>query len=126
VLLAVARQYIKVNALTIGTPARKWTICADSEILDQIATDIRLNSLVGNKEDGKLILEAESIDDSDEDLSLTLIGENESGPLKIAWMASIFAFFAFPLALWPIKKIGKSIRKISNIIRSIISKGAER
>ena len=95
VLLSVARQYIKVNALTIGTHARKWSICADPEILDQIATDIRLNSLVGNKRDGKLILEAESIDDSDEDLSLTLIGENESGPLKIAWMASIFAFLAY-------------------------------
>ena len=95
VLLSVARQYIKVNALTIGTHARKWSICADPEILDQIATDIRLNTLVGNKGDGKLILEAESIDGSDEDLSLTLIGENESGPLKIAWMASIFAFFAY-------------------------------
>jgi len=95
VLLSVARQYIKVNALTIGTHARKWSICADPEILDQIATDIRLNTLVGNKGDGKLILEAESIDDPDEDLSLTLIGENESGPLKIAWMASIFAFFAY-------------------------------
>ena len=95
VLLSVARQYIKVNALTIGTHARKWSICADPEILDQIATDIRLNTLVGNKGDGKLILEAESIDDSDEDLSLTLIGENESGPLKIAWMASIFAFLAY-------------------------------
>ena len=95
VLLSVARQYIKINALTIGTHARKWNICADPEILDQIATDIRLNSLVGNKRDGKLILEAESIDDSDEDLNLTLIGENESGPLKIAWMASIFAFLAY-------------------------------
>ena len=95
VLLSVARQYIKVNALTIGTPTRKWSIGAEPEILDQIATDIRLNSLVGNKEDGKLILEAESIDGSDENLSLTLIGENESGPLKIAWMASIFAFLAY-------------------------------
>ena len=95
VLLSVARQYITVSALTIGTHARKWNIGADSEILDQIATDIRLNTLVGNKGDGKLILEAESIDSSDEDLNLTLIGENESGPLKMAWMASIFAFLAY-------------------------------
>ncbi len=95
VILSVARQYITVNALTIGTHARKWSICADPEILDQIATDIRLNTLVGNKGDGKLILEAESIDDSDEDLRLTLIGENESGPLKMAWMAAIFAFLAY-------------------------------
>ena len=95
VLLSVARQYITVSALTIGTHARKWNIGADPEILDQIATDIRLNTLVGNKGDGKLILEAESIDSSDEDLNLTLIGENESGPLKMAWMASIFAFLAY-------------------------------
>ena len=95
VLLSVARQYITVSALTIGTHARKWNIGADPEILDQIATDIRLNTLVGNKGDGKLILEAESIDSSDEDLNLTLIGENESGPLKMAWMASIFAFLEY-------------------------------
>ena len=95
VLLSVARQYITVSALTIGTHARKWNIGADPEILDQIATDIRLNTLVGNKGDGKLILEAESIDSSDDDLNLTLIGENESGPLKMAWMASIFAFLAY-------------------------------
>ena len=95
VLLSVARQYITVSALTIGTHARKWNIGADPEILDQIATDIRLNTLVGNKGDGKLILEAESIDSSDENLNLTLIGENESGPLKMAWMASIFAFLAY-------------------------------
>ena len=35
-----------------------------------------------------------------------------------SWELTIFAFFAFPLALWPIKKIGKSIRKITNVIQS--------
>ena len=38
-----------------------------------------------------------------------------------SWELTIFAFFAFPLALWPIKKIGKSIRKISNTIQSEIA-----
>ena len=38
-----------------------------------------------------------------------------------SWELTIFAFFAFPLALWPIKKIGKSIRKITNIIQSEIA-----
>ncbi len=94
-LLSVARQYLKVDALTIGTAARKWTISTDKEILDEIATNIRLNSLVGNKKDGKRILEAESLDDKNLSLTMNLIGENESRPLKLAWLSSIFAFFAY-------------------------------
>ena len=39
-----------------------------------------------------------------------------------SWELTIFAFFAFPLALWPIKKIGKSIRKITYTIQSEIAK----
>ena len=35
-----------------------------------------------------------------------------------SWELTIFAFFAFPLALWPIKKIGKSIRKITYTIQN--------
>tara|TARA_Y100001970_G_scaffold171776_1_gene210022 strand:+ start:3929 stop:5692 length:1764 start_codon:yes stop_codon:yes gene_type:complete len=38
-----------------------------------------------------------------------------------SWELTIFAFFAFPLALWPIKKIGKSIRKVTNTIQSKIA-----
>jgi len=38
-----------------------------------------------------------------------------------SWELTIFAFFAFPLALWPIKKIGKSIRKITHNIQSEIA-----
>ena len=30
-----------------------------------------------------------------------------------SWTLTLFAFFAFPLAIWPIRKIGKSIRKIT-------------
>ena len=38
-----------------------------------------------------------------------------------SWQLTIFAFFAFPLAIWPIKKIGKSIRKITYTIQNEIA-----
>tara|TARA_B100000029_G_scaffold107499_1_gene98538 strand:+ start:4001 stop:5758 length:1758 start_codon:yes stop_codon:yes gene_type:complete len=38
-----------------------------------------------------------------------------------SWTLTIFAFFAFPLALWPIRKIGKSIRKITLTIQNEIA-----
>ncbi len=39
-----------------------------------------------------------------------------------SWSLTLFAFFAFPLAIWPIKKIGKSIRKITYEIQNEIGK----
>ena len=94
-LLSIARQYIKVDALTIGTSARKWKIRAEPETLDRIASEIRLNSLVGEKKDGKIILEAENLDGSNENLNVNLVGQNESWPLKVAWMSAIFAFGSY-------------------------------
>ena len=38
-----------------------------------------------------------------------------------SWQLTLFAFFAFPLAIWPIKKIGKSIRKITYTIQNEIA-----
>ena len=38
-----------------------------------------------------------------------------------SWSLTLFAFFAFPLALWPIRKIGKSIRKITYNIQNEIA-----
>ena len=38
-----------------------------------------------------------------------------------SWELTVFAFFAFPLAIWPIKKIGKSIRKITYTIQNEIA-----
>ncbi len=38
-----------------------------------------------------------------------------------SWELTLFAFFAFPLAVWPIKKIGKSIRKITYTIQNEIA-----
>ncbi len=39
-----------------------------------------------------------------------------------SWSLTLFAFFAFPLAIWPIKKIGESIRKITYEIQNEIAK----
>ena len=38
-----------------------------------------------------------------------------------SWELTIFAFFAFPLAFWPIRKIGNSIRKITRNIQKEIA-----
>ncbi len=38
-----------------------------------------------------------------------------------SWSLTLFAFFAFPLALWPIRKIGKSIRSITYTIQNEIA-----
>jgi len=95
VLLSIASQYIKVDALTIGTPTKKWKIRAEPNILDKMASEIRLNSLVGEKEDGKIILEAENLDSNDANLNVELIGQNESRPLKAVWFASILAFLSY-------------------------------
>ena len=38
-----------------------------------------------------------------------------------SWQLTLFAFFVFPLAWWPIRKIGKSIRKITYYIQDEIA-----
>ncbi len=38
-----------------------------------------------------------------------------------SWTLTLFAFFAFPLAIWPIRKIGNSIRKITYTIQNEIA-----
>jgi len=38
-----------------------------------------------------------------------------------SWTLTLFAFFAFPLAIWPIRKIGNSIRKITLTIQNEIA-----
>ena len=38
-----------------------------------------------------------------------------------SWTLTLFAFFAFPLAIWPIRKIGKGIRKITYTIQNEIA-----
>tara|TARA_B100000686_G_scaffold123097_1_gene130390 strand:+ start:2844 stop:4517 length:1674 start_codon:yes stop_codon:yes gene_type:complete len=95
VLLSIASQYIKTEALTIGTPTKKWNVRAEPEILDKMAAEIRINALVGDKKDGKIILEAENLDEEVEMLNVELIGQNESRALKAAWMAAIFAFISY-------------------------------
>ena len=39
-----------------------------------------------------------------------------------SWQLTLFVILAFPLALWPIKKIGKSIRKLTYAIQNEIAK----
>ena len=43
-LLSVARQYIRVEALIIGLHSKEWKISKDSETLDQLIENIRTNS----------------------------------------------------------------------------------
>lgn len=38
-----------------------------------------------------------------------------------SWTLTLFAFFSFPLAIWPIRQIGKSIRKITYTIQNEIA-----
>tara|TARA_Y100000590_G_scaffold463525_1_gene630499 strand:+ start:123 stop:1859 length:1737 start_codon:yes stop_codon:yes gene_type:complete len=38
-----------------------------------------------------------------------------------SWELTLFVIFAFPMALWPIRKIGKSIRKLTYAIQNEIS-----
>ena len=38
-----------------------------------------------------------------------------------SWQLTLFVIFAFPLALWPIRKIGKSIRKLTYAIQNEIA-----
>ncbi len=38
-----------------------------------------------------------------------------------SWTLTLFAFFAFPLAIWPIRKIGRGIRKITYTIQNEIA-----
>ena len=96
-LLSVARQYIRVEALIVGLHSKEWKISKDSETLDQLIENIRTNSIVGLKRtDGKQILEAESIDlEQKTNLEVTIIGENESRALKLAWFFAIFSFFSY-------------------------------
>ena len=101
-LLAIARQYIRIEALTIGTATKKWLLSKDDDTLDDIARNLRLNTVVGLKRlDGKQIIDAESLDD-EPGVPVTLIGENESGPLKVAWSSAIFAFMMYYLGTFNI------------------------
>ena len=95
-LLSVARQFVRIEALIIGIYSKEWKISKDNTTLDQIVENIRANSIVGLKRsDGKQILDADSVDEEITGLELDLVGENESRVLKMAWTFAILSFFSY-------------------------------
>ena len=96
VLLSIARQFVRVEALIIGLHSKEWRISKDTETLDQLVENIRANAIVGlKKTDGKQILEADSVNEEVIGLELDLVGENESRVLKLAWFFAILSFFSY-------------------------------
>ena len=96
VLLSIARQFVRVEALIIGLHSKEWRISKDTETIDQLVENIRANALVGlKKTDGKQILEADSVNEEVIGLELDLVGENESRVLKLAWFFAILSFFSY-------------------------------
>ena len=98
-LLSIARQYIRVEALIVGIHSKEWKICKDPETLTLITDNIRTNSIVGlQRIDGKQILDAESLDGKEvKNLEVNIIGENESRLLKLAWISVIISFLFYYL-----------------------------
>jgi len=104
-LLSVARQYIRVEALIVGIHSKEWKICKDPETLTLIIDNIRTNSIVGlQRIDGKQILDAESLDGKEiKTLEVNIIGENESRLLKLAWISVIISFLFYYLGTFSLR-----------------------
>ena len=96
-LLSVARQYVRVEALIVGIQGKEWKISKDTETIQLLIENIRSNSIVGlERKDGKQILDADLVDGGEvKNLELTLVGENESRVLKLAWMFATLAFLSY-------------------------------
>ncbi len=96
-LLSVARQYIRIEALIVGIQSKEWKISKDTETIQLLIENIRSNSIVGlERKNGKQILEADLIDGGEvRNLEVTLVGENESRVLKLAWMFATLAFLSY-------------------------------
>jgi len=102
--LSVARQYIRIEALIIGIYSKEWKISKDKETLDLMSDNIRANSIVGLKRsDGKQILDADNVSGEEiTSLEVTLVGENESRALKLAWIFAIVSFLFYYLGTFRI------------------------
>ena len=96
-LLSVARQYVRIEALVVGIQGKEWKISKDTETIQLLIENIRSNSIVGlERKDGKQILEADLIDGGEiKNLELTLVGENESRVLKLAWIFATLSFLSY-------------------------------
>ncbi len=96
-LLSVARQYVRIEALIVGIQGKEWKISKDTETIQFLIENIRSNSIVGlERKDGKQILDADLIDGGEiKNLELTLVGENESRVLKLAWIFATLSFLSY-------------------------------
>ena len=92
IILSAARQYIKIDCLEIGLENRKWLISDDNGQLDDVVLQIQTNQVTGlNRSEGKPVVDAE--EENSDFIEIKIIGENESGPLRSAWLSISFAFF---------------------------------
>ena len=96
-LLSVARQYVRIEALVVGIQGKEWKISKDTETIQLLIENIRSNSIVGlERKDGRQILDADLIDGGEiKNLELTLVGENESRVLKLAWIFATLSFLSY-------------------------------
>ncbi len=96
IILSAARQYLKIDCLEIGLQNKRWMIADDNEQLDDLMLQIQTNQVTGlNKKEGKAIVDAEET--FDKKIEINIIGENESGPLRSAWISLSFAFLFYYL-----------------------------
>ena len=95
-ILSAARQYLKIDCLEIGLESKKWIISDDHEQLDELMLQIQTNQVTGlQKGEGKPIVDAE--EELDRKIEVNIVGENESGPLRSAWISISFAFIFYYL-----------------------------
>ena len=70
---------------------KKWTIADDNEQLDEMMLQIQTNQVTGlERSEGKPIVDAE--EELESKIEINILGENESGPLRSAWLSLSFAF----------------------------------
>ena len=96
IILSAARHYIKIDSLEIGLENKKWTIADDNEQLDDMMLQIQTNQVTGlERSEGKPIVDAE--EEMGSKIEINILGENESGPLRSAWLSLSFAFLFYYL-----------------------------
>ena len=95
-ILSAARQYLKIDCLEIGLENKKWIISDDNGQLDELMFQIQTNQVTGlQKNEGKPVVDAEELLNTE--IKINIIGENESGPLRSAWISLSFAFLFYYL-----------------------------
>ena len=96
IILSAARQYLKIDCLEIGLENKKWVISDDNEQLDEMMLQIQTNEVTGlKKSEGKPVIDAE--EEQISEIEINIVGENESGPLRSAWLSISFAFLFYYL-----------------------------